>query len=155
MTVIHLTTIIEADIYICFDAARDIKVHELSTAHTQEKAVTGRTSGLCEAGDVITWEATHFGIRQQLTGTITKMDRPSSFEDVMLKGTFKSLKHLHQFREKDGKTIMTDDFQYEVPFGIFGKLFNVLVLKRYMTKFLIARNSVLKDVAEGKSAELI
>jgi hypothetical protein len=67
MTEINLETEIDADIEKCFDLARDIDVHTLSTSKTKEIAVAGRTSGLCEKGDKITWEAIHFGIKQRLS----------------------------------------------------------------------------------------
>jgi ligand-binding SRPBCC domain-containing protein len=148
MTTIYLVTELKADIRKCFDAARDIDIHKLSTKQTNEIAIAGRTSGLCELGDTITWEATHFGIRQQLSVEITKFNRPYFFEDRMLKGAFKSMQHEHHFEEKDGKTIMTDKFQYEVPYSIVGKIFNSIILKRYMTTFLIIRNQFIKSVVE-------
>lgn len=148
MTTIYLATELKADIHKCFDAARDIDIHKLSTKQTNEIAIAGRTSGLCELGDTITWEATHFGIRQQLSVEITKFNRPYFFEDKMLKGAFKSMQHEHHFEEKDGKTIMTDKFQYEVPYSIAGEIFNFITLKRYMTSFLITRNQFIKSVVE-------
>jgi len=74
MTVIELETEIEAGIAKCFDLSRNIEVHELSTAQTNEKAIAGRTRRLCEAGDKITWEARHFGIRQRVSVEITKFN---------------------------------------------------------------------------------
>ena len=61
-----------------------------TTVETKEKAVGGVTTGLLLAGDVVTWEAVHFGIRQRLTAKITEMDRPYMFEDIMVKGAFHS-----------------------------------------------------------------
>lgn len=148
MGVIHLITEINSPIDRCFDAARDIDIHQLSTKKTNERAVAGRTCGLCEKGDTITWEANHFGIKQRLTVEITELDKPYFFEDRMLKGAFKSMRHGHHFHESSGKTIMTDEFEYEVPFGLFGKLFDNLVLQNYMKKFLLARNKILKSIAE-------
>jgi len=150
MTTINLTTEINATIEICFDLARDIDAHKLSTGKTNEKAVAGRTTGLCEEGDTITWEAKHFGIKQSLTVEITKMERPFMFEDRMVKGAFKSMKHQHSFEERDGKTILTDKFEYQTPFGIFGQIFDAFILKNYMKKFLASRNNVLKSMAEIK-----
>lgn len=148
MTIITLTTEIEATIDQCFDLSRDIDIHQLSTQKTMEKAIAGRITGLCELGDKITWEAKHFGIVQHLTVEITKLNRPYLFEDKMIKGAFKKMKHEHRFEEKNGKTIMTDRFEYEVPFGIFGQLFDRIILKNYMEKFLTTRNQVLKTIAE-------
>lgn len=152
MAVIELRTHIKAPIQICFDVARDVHLHQVSTSRTRERAIAGRTSGLCEAGDRITWEAFHFGLRQQLTVEITKMQVPVSFEDSQVRGAFRSMTHKHSFEERDGVTIMSDHFAYETPFWPFGVLFDALVLKRYMTRFLLERNAVLKKIAEERSA---
>ena len=147
MTVIHLSTNIDCDVARCFDLARSVDVHIKSASKTRERAIAGRSSGLCEAGDVIVWEAIHFGITQRLTVQITKMEKPFFFEDRMIDGAFKSMRHEHHFKEVDGKTIMVDKFEYTVPFGIFGKLFNVFVLRAYMKRFLRTRNSIIKSIA--------
>lgn len=150
MTEILLTTTIQAPIQTCFDLARSIDVHLQSTGRTQEKVVAGRQNGLCELNDEITWEAVHFGIRQRLSSRITRMEKPVFFEDTMLEGAFKSLRHEHYFEEKNGSTEMRDVFRYEVPYGIFGKFFNWLILKKYLTSFISERNAIIKKMAEGK-----
>ncbi len=150
MAEIVLITEIKATVETCFDLSRSVDIHLSSTKGTNERVVEGRTSGLFEAGDVVTWEAKHFGIVQRLTVKITKMDRPKSFEDVMVKGAFKSMVHVHSFEMADGVTYMKDVFKYEAPLGILGKLFDMLVLKRYMTRFLKIRNEEIKMVAEGQ-----
>ena len=148
MTTIILTTEIDASIQRCFDLSRDVDMHLESTEQTNEKAVGGRTTGLFELGDEVTWEAIHFGIKQRLSTKITQMNAPHFFEDVMTKGAFKSMRHEHHFEEKNGKTFMKDIFRYEKPFGIIGRLFDKLVLKKYMTTLLTKRNSVIKRAAE-------
>jgi ligand-binding SRPBCC domain-containing protein len=80
------------------------------------------------------------------------MNRPVHFEDRMTKGAFKSMHHKHTFREVNGKTIMIDNFQYEVPFGSIGKFFNLLILRDYMSNFLKTRNQILKSIAEKEPA---
>lgn len=148
MTEILLTTTIHAPIQTCFDLARNIDVHLQSTGKTREKVVAGRQSGLCELNDEMTWEAVHFGIRQRLSSRITRMKKPFFFEDTMLKGAFKSLRHEHYFEDKNGVTEMRDVFRYKVPYGVFGKIFNRLVLKKYLTRFIAERNAVIKKLAE-------
>lgn len=108
MPTIKLTTRINAPIAKCFDVSRDIGVHELSTKDTKERAIAGKIAGLCELNDEITWEAIHFGIKQRLTVRITKLTRPYYFEDIMLKGAFKSMKHEHHFKDIDGNTVMDE-----------------------------------------------
>ena len=152
MPLIQLSTYINAPIRKCFDLSRDVRIHELSAAGTKERAVGGRISGLFELHDTVTWEARHFGIQQRLTVQITKMEAPFFFEDIMLKGAFSRMVHRHFFEIENGLTKMTDMFEYEVPFGPFGWLFDRLILKSYMTRFLKTRNQVIKEVAESTGA---
>ncbi|MEI6949232.1 SRPBCC family protein [Paraflavisolibacter sp. H34] len=156
MTKIELHTEIKAPLTVCFDLSRSVELHQLSTAHTDEKAVAGRQSGLCEKGDTITWRAKHFGSYRTLQVRLTILTYPIFFEDQMVKGAFKSLKHQHYFREAGGVTHMYDIFKYETPYGLLGKVFNGLVLRRYMTRLLLQRNRYIREVAEnGKWREII
>lgn len=150
MPKINLTTTIEAPIERVFDLARSIDLHKLSTKKTNEEAVGGKTSGLIELGETVTWRAKHFNVYQKLTVEITEYDRPNMFRDVMLKGAFKSMKHLHKFEKEGNNTKMIDVFEFESPFGIIGRLANSLFLKNYMTNFLIERNKELKTYAESE-----
>lgn len=151
MSIIHLQTVIKADIQTVFDLARDIDLHQKSTFKTGEKAIAGRTSGLIEQGETVTWRAKHLGFYQTHTSEIINMEKPDQFTDIMLKGTFKSLKHQHIFRQEGEHTIMTDTFEFESPLGIIGKLFNEFFLKNYMTGFLLERNKLIKATAEIKT----
>ncbi|NMH89401.1 SRPBCC family protein [Flavivirga algicola] len=148
MPLIKLQTEIRADIKVCFDLSRNIDFHKESLKHSKEKAIAGKTSGLIELGEWVTWEAVHFGIKQKLTSKLTEFEPPDYFVDEMVSGAFKSFKHEHIFHEKEKETIMIDIFYFESPFGIFGRLANVLFLKRYMKKLLITRNRFLKEKAE-------
>ena len=148
MTTIRLDTLILAPPARCFDLSLDIDLHKDAAADTQERVVAGRDHGKCELDDVITWEAVHFGIRQRLTVKIVALERPHFFEDMMLKGAFKQMRHSHHFVERNGHTLMRDIFIYEAPLGILGRLFDFLILRRHMTRFLLTRNAFLKEKAE-------
>lgn len=148
MPLIHLTTPIKAPIQVVFDLARDIDFHQKSASKSKEKAIGGRTSGLIELGETVVWEAVHFGVKQRLSTKITAMNAPKSFRDEMVFGAFKSLKHEHVFIEEEGITSMIDFFHFEAPWGLIGRLANVLFLKRYMRNFLLERNQAIKTSAE-------
>lgn len=60
---------------VVFDLARSIDLHKLSTAHTGEEAIAGKTSGLIELGETVTWRARHFGVMQTLTSKVTGFER--------------------------------------------------------------------------------
>jgi ligand-binding SRPBCC domain-containing protein len=149
MPVIKLVTTINAPTERCFDLARSIDLHVISTSKTNEKAIAGRLTGPAQQGDVITWQATHFGINQKLTVRIEELKFLEYFKDAMVKGAFKSFEHEHFFEEMEGVTTMTDVFEFESPLGILGKMANSIFLSAYMKKFLERRNSVIKEYAES------
>lgn len=149
MTLVKLHTTVNAPIERVFDLCRSIDLHQESTEGTNEEAIAGKTSGLITLNETVTWRAKHFGVYQHLTAKIISYERPYSFSDSMLKGTFHSMKHTHRFKTSGKKTIMTDEFEFLSPFGFIGRMFNYLFLKRYITTFLIKKNLKLKAVAES------
>ncbi len=150
MPTIRLETHIDAPIQQCFDLARNVDVHTESTSRTRERAIAGVTTGLLHLGDVVTWEAVHFGVRQRLTVRITEYDRPHCFVDELVRGVFKRLKHVHEFMPCADGTLMRDTFDFASPFGPIGALVDKLVLHRYMRVFLQRRNEFLKELAEQR-----
>ena len=156
MPIIKLHTSISASKEVVFDLSRSIDLHKLSTAHTNEEAIAGVTTGLISLNESVTWRAKHFGIYQNLTSKVIEFERPDFFVDIMVKGAFKSFRHEHHFEEIDGETIMEDVFDYQSPLGILGAIADRLFLKRYMTNLLSKRNEMIKEVVEnGKLKELI
>ena len=149
MPVIVLRTRVAAPASRCFDLARDVDLHQRSTAASRERAVAGVTSGLLGRGDEVTWEATHFGVRQRLTSRITEFDPPNRFVDEMVRGAFTRFRHEHQFLSFPDGTEMVDIFDYTSPLGPLGRLADGLFLRRYMTRLLRDRNAYLKRVAES------
>jgi len=150
MPIIKLETQIAADIQLVFDLARSIDLHKISTKKTNEEAIAGRTSGLIELNESVTWRAKHLGIVQTLTSLITQMEKPYSFTDEMTDGAFQKIKHIHSFSDNSSGTLMTDFFEFESPFGFLGVIANQIFLKDYLTRLLKKRNSVIKDFAESE-----
>ncbi|MBX7181327.1 MAG: SRPBCC family protein [Bacteroidia bacterium] len=150
MPVIVLTTTIQAPIEVCFDLSRSIDLHSQSVSNTKEKAIGGRTSGLIECGEYVTWEAVHFGFKHRLSSKIIELSYPNSFCDTQIKGIFHHFVHHHTFSFQNGTTTMTDTFEFASPFGIIGELFDYFILKNYMTKFLVGRNEFIKKTAESE-----
>lgn len=148
MPIIRQELLIQAPIEVCFDLARSIDIHAESTSQTRERAIAGRTQGLIECGETVTWEAYHFGIKQKLTAQITGMEKPHYFVDEMVRGAFKRFHHTHEFVTVEQGTLMVDTFDYTSPFGGLGKLVDRLFLANYMTQFLEKRNLYVKKMAE-------
>lgn len=149
MPVVRLWTSIAAPPERVFDLARSIDAHQQSAEGTQERAIAGVTHGLIGMGDEVTWEARHFGIKQKLTVRVTGFERPFRFQDIMVSGAFKSMRHDHEFVAQTPGTLMIDRFEFESPLGIIGRIVDRAFLFGYMRRFLVRRNEVLKNLAES------
>lgn len=155
MPIIKLETHINSDIQICFDLSRSIDLHVISTAKTKEKAIDGRTSGLISLNEFVTWQATHFGIRQKLTSHITVFNKPFHFRDEQQKGIFKFIIHDHYFKLQNDMVIMEDVFEFQSPFGFMGHLIDRFFLISYLTKLLAERNNTIKEFAESEKWKML
>jgi len=147
---IEIQTTIDAPREVCFDLARDLDLHVRSMHDSGERAIAGRTSGLIEMGEEVTWQARHFGLNHQHCSRITAFARPGHFRDSMVKGRFKRFEHDHFFNEKDGRTVMRDAIDFASPLGLLGGLVDRIVLARYLRSLIERRNRVIKDAAEGR-----
>jgi ligand-binding SRPBCC domain-containing protein len=150
MTRIKIRTKINAPIKTVFDISRDIDVHQKSASPTKEIAIDGVTSGLINYNETVTWRGKHFGFYLTHKSRITAMNLYDYFVDEMEEGKFKSFRHEHIFYEKNGLTVMKDKIYYEVPYGFFGELFDLLFLKNHMINFILERNKVLKALSENE-----
>jgi ligand-binding SRPBCC domain-containing protein len=138
---IVVETLIHAPRDLVFDIARDVDAHMRSASFSGERAVPpGRTSGMLELGDSVTFEGKHFGIRQRFTVTITEMSRPERYVDEAAHGAFRRLRHVHEFEESGGGTLMRDTLEWSSPFGFLAAWF----LRRFVTRKQLA----LKAIAE-------
>jgi ligand-binding SRPBCC domain-containing protein len=148
---LHETTAIQAPIERCFDLARSVEVHLAGNVHCGEQAVAadGVTSGLVGLGQRVTWRAKHFGVWHQLTSEITKMDRPAYFQDVMVEGIFRCMRHDHFFRcLSPAETEMRDVFCFAAPLPVLGPLAEIAILRRYMRNLVRERNAAIVRIAE-------
>ena len=151
---VHLEeiTVIQAPVERCFDLARSVEVHLAGNIHCGEMAVAsaGITSGLIGLGQRVTWRAKHFGFWHQLTSEITVMESPTHFQDAMITGIFRWMRHDHFFRRlPSGKTEMTDVFCFAAPLPLLGRVAELTFLGRYMKALLGERNMALKRIAES------
>ena len=152
MVRIEELTVIKAPIERCFDLARSVEVHLAGNEHCGETAVAlaGVTTGLIDMGQRVTWRAKHLGVWQNLTSEITAMERPAYFQDRMIRGAFRFMKHDHYFRALPSEeTEMRDVFCFAAPLPILGRLAESILLHRYMRDLLRERNAAIKQIAES------
>jgi ligand-binding SRPBCC domain-containing protein len=147
---IRIETKIAAPPERCFLLSLNIDLHLASTSHTREQAIVGTTHGLIGLGETVTWQGRHFGLMLKHQSLITQYDEPRYFQDVMLKGMFRSFQHDHFFESHTtSETTMRDDLCFTAPLGPLGYIAETLVLRRYLTRFLVDRNEIIRRVAEG------
>ena len=149
MPAIVVETRIAAPIERCFDLARDVETHLRTASFTRECVGGGRTSGLLGPGDIVTFEARHFGIRQRLTSKIVEFDRPHRFVDEMVQGPFASLRHVHEFIDDGDAVLMRDTLIWRSPLGFLGALADTFFVARHMRTFMVTKQSELRRCAEG------
>src|SRR6266508_3186288 len=141
MTTVVIETRIAAPIDLCFDLARDVDAHLRTSARTGERAVAGKTSGLLDLGDVATFEAVHFGVRQRLTSKIVEFERPNRFVDEMVRGAFASLRHVHDVVVEGTSVLMRDTLTWRSPLGVLGLIADKLFVERHMRAFMVKKQS--------------
>jgi ligand-binding SRPBCC domain-containing protein len=149
METVRIETWVAAPPARVFDAARDLDLHAQGLAHTNERAVAGRTTGLIEDGEEVTWRGRHFGVTQNFTSRISNFDRPHAFRDSMVRGAFRSFVHDHTFAATNGGTTMTDHLTFSAPLGILGRIAERLFLRAYLERLLRDRAQTIKEAAEG------
>ncbi|MBF9237598.1 SRPBCC family protein [Hymenobacter sp. BT683] len=147
---IELEMHVQAPPEACYALALNVQAHLESAQQTGEKVIAGPAAAQLQLGDVVTWEGRHFGIRQHLTVRITATSAPHHFRDELVRGAFRTLWHDHYFEATPTGTRVRDVFDFSSPAGIIGQCFNRLFLTRYLTKFLQARNAILKQQLENK-----
>ncbi|WKN44657.1 SRPBCC family protein [Tunicatimonas pelagia] len=148
MPLITLKTKIQAPVERCFDLSTSIDLHKKSVEHTQEEVVSGRTNGLMQLNEEVTWRAKHLGVWFVMTVRMTDYERPYYFCDEMVSGPFQSMAHQHYFEELNEGTLMIDKFRFVSPLGVLGRLANATVLKKHLTELLFTRNEAIKTFAE-------
>ncbi len=113
------------------------------------KPVSGKTTGLIEAGDQLLWRGWKFGLPAMHETLITGYQRPSFFQDTMGRGYFHSFQHDHHFEEVDGYTLLIDIVRFSLPLGPFGKAVGKHIVVPHVLGLMLQRFTLIKRIAEG------
>ena len=142
----ELITKVRASPDAVFHACLDVGMHTRSMEQSAERAIAGATTGVLAAGDVVTWQARHFGIRWRMTVRITGYQRPRRFVDEQVSGPFRRWRHEHHFTPDPldpACTIMRDVIEFTAPVGAAGAVVSALVLRPYLRRLIARRNAFL------------
>lgn len=152
MTHLKFQTAIAAAPARCIDLALTVDTH-LEYPGSRERIVGGVRTGRMGLNDFVTWESRRFGLPVRMTSKITELHYPHRFVDEMQKGPFKSWRHVHLFEAMNDGTLMTDEVDYRVPFGILGAFVDRLFVRRYMARLASNLTEHIRVSAEKLSVE--
>lgn len=150
--IIEEKTYIELPIEDCFNAARNPQSLTNSIPKHKRIKVTSRLKNNLKISDKIYFE--HSFLKGKIKTTsklkVTELIPPYKFTEEIDSYFFKDFKHTHSFSQKhENGTLMKDTIEYNLRFGVFGRLVNNRFLKNYLKRYLYLR---IKKVYE-KSVE--
>lgn len=78
------------------------------------------------------------------TTEITHVTEPSYFVDEQRSGPYHLWHHQHRFRAVEGGVEVTDEVNYAVPFGLLGRFFHAILVRKQLNAIFDYRHSVLQ-----------
>jgi ligand-binding SRPBCC domain-containing protein len=71
------------------------------------------------------------------------------FEDTMLHGPFSAWTHRREFSGSHERTILNESVRYELPFGIFGRLSDEIIVRQLVRNMFSYRQQRIKELLEA------
>lgn len=97
-------------------------------------------------GAVIDYTIKLAGVPLRWTTLITLYEPPNRFVDLQLRGPYSYWHHTHTFTETPDGTLLTDEVQYALPFGLLGELMRELVVRRQLEHIFRQRSYVIESI---------
>ncbi|MCT3719567.1 SRPBCC family protein [Elizabethkingia anophelis] len=91
------------------------------------------------------------GIPLKWKTSITQVNYQKSFTDLQAKGPYRYWNHYHEFIENDKGVLMKDSVDYELPFGLLGKLAHSLFVHKRLKSIFEFRYNFLEGYFNQKS----
>jgi ligand-binding SRPBCC domain-containing protein len=80
----------------------------------------------------------------------TVYDPPHAFEDVQIKGPFRSWRHRHIVEADNDGAILRDEIDYEPPLWFLGRALAPILVQKRLQKLFDYRHEVTRRWCEGK-----
>ena len=90
-----------------------------------------------------------FGIPLKWQTRIDKMQKQNYFIDSQMKGPYKLWEHKHYFTAYKNGVMMKDEVNYQLPFGILGKIMHLLLVRKKIENIFNYRRSILEKMFTG------
>ncbi len=107
---------------------------------------SGHTSKMYE-GQIISYRIGILpGIKTNWVTEITHFKEHKYFVDEQRFGPYKMWHHEHFFEENEAGVLMTDKVSYKIPFGIFGRLANLIFIEKELLNIFTFRFNKMNEI---------
>jgi ligand-binding SRPBCC domain-containing protein len=86
--------------------------------------------------------------RMEWRARISEVDPPNGFTDTAEKSPFSSWRHRHGFLPHEGGCLLVDEIEYELPFGVLGRIAGPLV-RRDIDRLFAFRHRETRKYVDG------
>jgi len=100
-------------------------------------------------GALIDYRLSVFGLGMNWRARIESQTPEESFVDTQERGPYASWHHTHTFHEVEGGTLIRDVVQYQMPFGLLGRLAHGLFVQRWLRHIFTFRRQALLSVFDA------
>jgi ligand-binding SRPBCC domain-containing protein len=141
--ILERKTLIPAPLPRVFDFfAQPENLARITPPPARFRIVAGPARRLRE-GDRIDYALRVFGLPFRWTSRIEAWREGESFADVQERGPYKAWRHTHSYRAVAEGTEMHDRVEYELPFGILGRLIAGRLVARELEKIFDYRTQAV------------
>lgn len=131
-----------AEVFEFFSQHRNLE--RISPPWTRLRIIESPGERLRE-GDRIAYRFRVFGLPMRWTARITVFRENEVFADRQERGPFRYWLHTHRFRASGAGTEMHDHVEYELPFGIIGRLVGGPLVRRRLVTLFDHRAEQIRD----------
>ncbi len=97
-------------------------------------------------GAIIIYRLSLFGVPFKWRTVIEAFEPQARFVDVQAAGPYALWRHVHEFADVPGGTLIRDRVEYELPLGPLGKLAHALFVRRQLAQIFDYRRRVVEDL---------
>lgn len=152
--------LIDAPLERCFSLINNVQCQAFVWQSIDATPVEGKTTGQLATGDSTKWTAKLFGLLFPMTINVKQMQLNQSLILSQTEGPFKEFQQVFSVCEEAGKTRIDYSLTCESPYGVFGAMYERLLLegrwhKSMVTRLELTRYVIEKDTEHGLATKFL
>jgi ligand-binding SRPBCC domain-containing protein len=146
-TLERITTIPESleSVFSFFENPRNLK--EITPPWLSFRVVSA-SDEVMKKGTKIRYKIRWLGLSMRWESLIADYEKNVSFADEMLRGPYKSWYHVHRFEATREGVEMSDRVEYDLPFGLLGRLAHWILIRRQLQAIFEYREKRICQIFE-------